>query len=120
MALNKPLRRRFQFYPIPETDFTGGFVRIDIFPSREHPHTVGPTFSSGLYHLEGDRIRWVDADPRKITVGGKQFLIVSVAQTGERFTVSETMAYLLCNFPLFNAQGRMNADAHLLLNHFKY
>ena len=119
-ALRNPLRDSFRFHGLPAPDFRGTLLLISVFPTRQNPHIVRQTYPRGLYRLKGKQVRWIDPDPRKISSGDKQFALLSLAEAGEQFIVTEIMATVFSNFPLFDALGRMNSDGHLILDHFKY
>lgn len=105
-----------EVFLFPDSKFKGGLIDIPAQGTGD----VSTVFKPGLYNIKDGSIEFITPDIRRLSNANQQFVLYSDAVKGDKYQRDETIAAVLSNFPLFNADGSPGETAFRIVEHFRY
>jgi hypothetical protein len=101
-------------HPLRKNFFSGSYVSLKApFSGKLKKNMV-----SGIYVMLKNKIHYLQADIFGNKFSTNRFICHSSALVGEKYKKNDEYGRIYSDFPLFSAQGKINADGRKVINYF--
>lgn len=114
----RPSPKRFRFHPMPPSAFAGSTLDVAFLPGKHaEAYAMPRTFPSGTYRFDRDRVHFERPDARAAG-GPERMFVFAPVPSGRVLREETTLALILSNLRLYDADGALTAAGKRLLHHF--